>query len=44
MLLPSNIFYKGAQWGFSDSVVRDDIYSYVEANRDSLKKLLSFNP
>ena len=36
-LLPSEIIGGGIQWGFSDTEVRDDIYSFVRDNVELIK-------
>jgi hypothetical protein len=36
-MLPDHIVSEGLEWGFSDTVVRDDIYRYISDN----KKLVS---
>lgn len=35
-MLPGSIIGAGVHWGFDDSVVRDDIYSFVETNADKI--------
>lgn len=34
MMLPAEVFGQGISWGFSDTEVRDQIYTFVEENRD----------
>lgn len=39
--LPDDIIGRGIEWGFHDSVVRDDIGEYIEKNAENLKYLLT---
>lgn len=39
-IIPDNIFALGMQWSFSDTVVGDDIYTYILDNEDKVIKEL----
>lgn len=39
-MLPKNIIYEAKKWGFSDTVVGDSVYKFVENNLDEVKKIL----
>lgn len=36
MMLPAQIIGLGISWGFSDTEVGDDIYTFIEENRESV--------
>lgn len=44
MMVPNQIFGLGLQYGFDDSVVRDDLYVYVQEHADKIKQALAALP
>lgn len=40
MMLPASIIGQGVAWGFGDTEVGDDIYSFVEKNQSAVIKQL----
>ncbi len=41
MMLPADVFGQGVSWGFSDTEVRGQIYTFVAENRDAVAKAIS---